>query len=102
MNQLAIISMIPLEHATVSDVVISGALASQEANQNPIDLAFLATARPPAVYTARVIPHCDGVVVPLEIDITAVRDTGSATRLTRSTPTDSVASAHSPNCPVMG
>jgi hypothetical protein len=68
MNQLAVLSMIPLKHATVSDVMLAGALASQEANQNPINLAFLAAARTPAVYTARVMPHCDGVEVPLEID----------------------------------
>jgi hypothetical protein len=37
--------MIPLEHATVSDVMFSGALASQEANQNPIDPAFRAAVR---------------------------------------------------------
>jgi hypothetical protein len=68
MNQPAVLSMIPLNHATVSDVMLAGALASQEANQNPTNLAFLAAARPPTVYTARVMPHCDGVEVPLEID----------------------------------
>jgi starch phosphorylase len=28
--------------------------------------ATVAAARPPADYTARVIPHCDGVAIPLE------------------------------------
>jgi P-type E1-E2 ATPase len=37
--------VIPLEHATESDVLFAGALASQEANQDPIDLAFLAAAK---------------------------------------------------------
>jgi len=44
MNQLAVTGVIPLEHATESDVLLAGALASQEANQDPIDLAFLAAA----------------------------------------------------------
>jgi plasma-membrane proton-efflux P-type ATPase len=45
MNQLAVTSVIPLERATESDVLFAGALASQEANQDPIDLAFLAAAK---------------------------------------------------------
>ena len=45
MNQLAITGVIPLEHATEADVLFAGALASQEANQDPIDLAFLAAAK---------------------------------------------------------
>ena len=45
MNQLAVTGLIPLEHATEADVLFAGALASQEANQDPIDLAFLAEAR---------------------------------------------------------
>lgn len=44
MNQLAITTVIPLEHATEADVLVAGALASQDANQDPIDLAFLAAA----------------------------------------------------------
>jgi magnesium-transporting ATPase (P-type) len=40
MNQLAVTGVIPLEHATEADVLFDGALASQEANQDPIDLAF--------------------------------------------------------------
>jgi len=45
MNQLAVTGVIPLEHATEADVLSAGALASQEANQDPIDLAFLAAAK---------------------------------------------------------
>lgn len=44
MNQLAVTGVIPLGHATEADVLFAGALASQEANQDPIDLAFLAAA----------------------------------------------------------
>ena len=45
MNQLAVTGVIPLEKATEADVLLAGALASQEANQDPIDLAFLAAAK---------------------------------------------------------
>ena len=45
MNQLSVTGVIPLEQATESDVLFAGALASQEANQDPIDLAFLAAAK---------------------------------------------------------
>lgn len=45
MNQLAVTGVIPLEQAMESDVLFAGALASQEANQDPIDLAFLAAAK---------------------------------------------------------
>jgi len=45
MNQLAVTGVIPLEHATEADVLVAGALASQEADQDPIDLAFLAAAK---------------------------------------------------------
>lgn len=44
MNQLAVAGVIPLEPATESDVLFAGALASQEANRDPIDLAFIAAA----------------------------------------------------------
>jgi H+-transporting ATPase len=53
MNQLAVTGVIPLEHATESDVLFAGALASQEANQDPIDLAFLVAARDRHVYDGR-------------------------------------------------
>jgi plasma-membrane proton-efflux P-type ATPase len=45
MNQLAVTGVIPLEKATEADVLFAGALASQEANQDPIDLGFLAAAK---------------------------------------------------------
>jgi plasma-membrane proton-efflux P-type ATPase len=44
MNQLAVTGVIPLEQATESDVLFTGALASKEANQDPIDQAFLSAA----------------------------------------------------------
>jgi H+-transporting ATPase len=45
MNQLAVTGVIPLEQSTEADVLVAGASASQEANQDPIDRAFLAAAR---------------------------------------------------------
>jgi H+-transporting ATPase len=45
MNQLAVTGVIPLEHATETEVLFAAALASQESNQDPIDLAFLAAAK---------------------------------------------------------
>ncbi len=45
MNRLAVTGVIPQEGATESEVLFAGALASHEANQDPIDLAFLAAAR---------------------------------------------------------
>jgi plasma-membrane proton-efflux P-type ATPase len=45
MNQLAVTGVIPLENAKESDVLFAGALASQAANQDPIDLAFLSAAK---------------------------------------------------------
>ncbi len=45
MNQLAVTGVTPLEHATEADVLFAGALASQESNQDPIDLAFLSAAK---------------------------------------------------------
>jgi magnesium-transporting ATPase (P-type) len=53
MNQLAVTGVIPLEQATEADALFAGALASQEANQDPIDLAFLAAARDRHVYDNR-------------------------------------------------
>ena len=43
-NQLAITGVIPVGTATESEVLRAGVLASQEANQDPVDLAFLSTA----------------------------------------------------------
>jgi H+-transporting ATPase len=45
MNQLTVTGVLPLGNATESDTLFAGALASQEANQDPIDLAFLAAAK---------------------------------------------------------
>jgi plasma-membrane proton-efflux P-type ATPase len=53
MNQLAVTGVIPLEHATEADVLCAGALASQDANQDPIDLAFLAAAKERHVFDGR-------------------------------------------------
>ena len=53
MNQLAVTSVIPLERMTEADVLFAGALASQEANQDPIDLAFLAAAKERRVFDGR-------------------------------------------------
>lgn len=50
MNQLAVTGVIPLGDTTEADVLYAGALASQEANQDPIDLAFLAEARVRGVF----------------------------------------------------
>lgn len=50
LNQLAVTGVIPLEHATESDVLFAAALASQESNQDPIDMAFLAAARERRVF----------------------------------------------------
>ena len=45
MNQLAVTGVIPLGASKDSDVLFAGALASEEANQDPIDRAFLTAAR---------------------------------------------------------
>ena len=50
MNRLTVTGVIPLGTAPESDVLSAGALASQEANQDPIDLAFLAAARERRVF----------------------------------------------------
>jgi H+-transporting ATPase len=51
MNQLAITNVIPIGNASESEVLQAGALASQEANQDPIDLAFLSMAKEKHVFT---------------------------------------------------
>lgn len=45
MNQLAVTGVISLREATETDVLFAATLASQESNQDPIDLALLAAAR---------------------------------------------------------
>ena len=44
-NRLSVTDVVPLDRFTREDVLVAGALASQEANQDAIDLAFLAAAR---------------------------------------------------------
>jgi H+-transporting ATPase len=55
MNKLSVATVIPLSGFTEADAILYGALASQEANQDPIDLAFLGAARqknlPVSLYT---------------------------------------------------
>lgn len=50
MNQLTVTSVLPLGKATEADVLWAGALASQEANRDPIDLAFLSAAKERRVF----------------------------------------------------
>lgn len=50
MNQLAVIGVMPLASATEAEVLFAGALASQDTNQDPIDLAFLAAAKAHQVF----------------------------------------------------
>jgi H+-transporting ATPase len=45
MNRLAVTGVIPLGRSSEAGVLFAGALASQEANQDPIDRAFLAAAK---------------------------------------------------------
>ena len=44
-HAVTVAGVIPLEHATEADVLFAGALASSEADQDPIDRAFLAAAK---------------------------------------------------------
>ena len=53
MNQLAVTGVIPVERATEADVLFAGALASEEANHDPIDLAFLVAATAKHVFDGR-------------------------------------------------
>ncbi|MDD5176349.1 MAG: plasma-membrane proton-efflux P-type ATPase [Sterolibacterium sp.] len=53
MNQLVVTDVIPLEQATEADVLYAGSLASQEANQDPLDLAFLAAAKERHIFDGR-------------------------------------------------
>jgi len=45
MNKLSVANVIPLNGYGEQEVILYGALASQEANQDPIDLAFISVAR---------------------------------------------------------
>ncbi len=51
-NQLTVAGVTPIGGATESDVLFAAALASQESNQDPIDLAFLAAAKERALFDA--------------------------------------------------
>jgi plasma-membrane proton-efflux P-type ATPase len=53
MNQLAVTGVVALGRSTEADVLFAGALASQEADQEPIDLAFLAAAAQRHVFDGR-------------------------------------------------
>lgn len=44
MNKLSIVDVLPMAGFTAEDVIMYGALASEEANNDPIDLAFLGSA----------------------------------------------------------
>jgi len=45
MNRLSIATVLPLDGFTEKEVILFGALASQEANRDPIDLAFIESAK---------------------------------------------------------
>jgi H+-transporting ATPase len=45
MNKLSVAKLIPLNEFSEKEVILYGALASQEANQDPIDIAFIAKAK---------------------------------------------------------
>jgi plasma-membrane proton-efflux P-type ATPase len=45
MNQLAVVGVIPLGQASENDVLFAGALASQESNEDPLDIAILLAAK---------------------------------------------------------
>ena len=45
MNRLAVVDVVPSRDFTREDVLLYGTLASQEANRDPIDLAFIGAAR---------------------------------------------------------
>ena len=49
MNRLGVAGVVPQDGFTPQDVLLYGALASEEANQDPIDLAVLAAARHPGI-----------------------------------------------------
>ncbi|HUI62391.1 MAG TPA: HAD-IC family P-type ATPase, partial [Steroidobacteraceae bacterium] len=53
MDQVTVTEVIPLEHSSEADVLYAGALASQEANQDPIDMAFLAASKERHIFDAR-------------------------------------------------
>jgi H+-transporting ATPase len=50
MNRLMVAGVMPLGKVSETDVLFAGALASQESNQDPIDMAFLAAAKEQHVF----------------------------------------------------
>lgn len=53
MNQLVVTGVAATGSTSEADVLFAGALASQEANQDPIDLAFLAAAKKRGIFESR-------------------------------------------------
>jgi len=53
LNKLTIASVVPMEGYSEEETILDGALASQEANQDPIDLAFIKAARERGLDTGR-------------------------------------------------
>jgi H+-transporting ATPase len=51
-NKLSVAKLIPLGEFSENDVILYGALASQEANQDPIDMAFITKAKEQNLLTA--------------------------------------------------
>jgi H+-transporting ATPase len=51
MNKLSVAKRIPLNGFSEKDVILYGALASQEANQDPIDIAFITKAKEQNLFT---------------------------------------------------
>ena len=49
-NQLAIANVIPLNNSSIKEVIAAGALASKEANHDPIDIAFLQLAKEKKIF----------------------------------------------------
>jgi H+-transporting ATPase len=51
LNKLSVAKRIPLDGFSEKDVILYGALASQEANQDPIDIAFITKAKEQNLFT---------------------------------------------------
>lgn len=50
MNQLAVVGVIPLEGRSENDVLFAGTFASQESNEDPLDVAILAAAKDKLIF----------------------------------------------------
>ena len=55
MNKLSITNAIPLNGFTEKDVILYGALALQDVNQDPIDLAFISLAKQENLFTEALV-----------------------------------------------